>query len=52
MGANIALCNYLYYISFDMIMKLHVNEQSICNVYNKSHSDSEQYIQQPVYCDI
>ena len=31
MGANIALCNYLYYISFDM--KLHVNEQSICNVY-------------------
>ena len=31
MGANIALFNYLYYISFDM--KLHVNEQSICNVY-------------------
>ena len=34
MGANIALFNYLYYISFDM--KLHVNEQSISNVY-KSH---------------
>ena len=31
MGANIALFNYFYYISFDM--KLHVNEQSICNVY-------------------
>ena len=31
MGANIALFNYFYYIYFDM--KLHVNEQSICNVY-------------------
>ena len=31
MGANIALFNYFCYIYFDM--KLHVNEQSICNVY-------------------
>ena len=40
MGANIALLRYLYDVSFDR--KLHVNEQSICNLYN-IHSDSEQY---------
>ena len=40
MGANIALLRYLYYVSFDR--KLHVNEQSICNLY-KIHSDSEKY---------
>ena len=40
MGANIALLRYLYDVSFDR--KLHVNEQSICNLY-KIHSDSEQY---------
>ena len=40
MGANIALLRYFYDVSFDM--KLHVNEQFICNLY-KLHSDSEQY---------
>ena len=40
MGANIALLRYLYDVSFDR--KLHVNEQSICNLY-KIHSDSEKY---------
>ena len=40
MGANIALFRYLYDVSFDR--KMHVNEQSICNLY-KIHSDSEQY---------
>ena len=40
MGANIALLRYLYDDSFDR--RLHVNEQSICNLY-KIHSDSEQY---------
>ena len=37
MGANIALLRYLYDVSFDR--KLHVNEQSICNLH-KIHSDS------------
>ena len=51
MGANIALLNYFYDVYFDM--KLHVNEQSICNLYTSHmYSDSEQYIQQSVYCDI
>ena len=40
MGANIARLRYLYDVSF--YRKLHVNEQSICNLYN-IHSDSEQY---------
>ena len=40
MGANIALLRYLYDVSFDRM--LHVNEQSICNLY-KIHGDSEQY---------
>ena len=40
MGANIALLRYFYDVSFDR--KLHVDEQSICNLY-KIHSDSEQY---------
>ena len=31
MGATIVLLNYFYDVSFDM--KLHVNEQSICNLY-------------------
>ena len=35
----VALLSYFYDVSFDM--KLHVNEQSICNLY-KSHSESEQ----------
>ena len=43
MGANIALLRYLYDVSFDR--KLHVNDQSICNLY-KIHSDS---MQQSVY---
>ena len=42
MGANIALLRYLYDVSFSFDMKLHVNGQSICNLY-KIHSDSEQY---------
>ena len=40
MGANIARLRYLYYVSFDM--KLHANEQSICNLY-KLHNDNEEY---------
>ena len=31
MGANIALLNYFCDVYFDM--KLHVNDQSICNLY-------------------
>ena len=31
MGANIALLRYFYDVSFDR--KLHVNEQSICNLH-------------------
>ena len=40
MGANIALLRHLYYVSNDT--NLHVNEQTICNLY-KSHNDNEQY---------
>ena len=40
MGANIAILRYLYDVSFGM--KLHVNEQSVCNL-NKFHNDNEQH---------
>ena len=40
MGANIALLHHLYDVSIDT--KLHVNEQTICNLY-KLHNDNEQY---------
>ena len=40
MGAHIVVLRYLYDVYFDR--KLHLNEQSICNLY-KIHSDSEQY---------
>ena len=40
MGANIALLSNLYDVSIDM--KLHVNEQTICNLY-KLHNDNGQY---------
>ena len=49
MGANIALLRHLYDVSIDS--KLHVNEQTICNLY-KLHNDNEQYMQQSVYCEI
>ena len=50
MGANIALLLYLYDVSFDR--KLHVNEQSICNLYKIHISDSEQYATVSVLRDL
>ena len=44
-----SLLRYLYDVSFDM--KLHVNEQSICNLY-KSHNDNEQYATFGVLIDL
>ena len=40
MGANIALLHHLYDVSIDT--KLHVNEQTICNLY-KLKNENEQY---------
>ena len=40
LGANIALLRHLYDVSIDT--KLHVNEQTICNLYTL-HNDNEQY---------
>ena len=40
MGANIALLRHVYDVSIDT--RLHVNEQTICNLY-KLHNDNEQY---------
>ena len=48
-GAYIALLRYFYDVSFDR--KLHVNEQSICNLYTL-HSDVEQYATVAVLRDL
>ena len=44
-----SLLRYLYDVSFDM--KLHVNEQSICNLY-KLHNANEQYATVGVLIDL
>ena len=46
---NIALLRYFYDVSFDR--KLHVNGQSICEVY-QLHSESEQYATVSVLRDL
>ena len=48
MGANIALLRHLYDVSIDT--KLHVNEQTICNVYKFNYN--EQYATVSVLRDL